>query len=61
MLSKPYKVAQEGLVLVLALWFSEELLWRRERVSVDLTGAGSLARAGCSDPTPVASTYEGFL
>ena len=37
------------------------LLWRRERLSVDLAGASSLPRAGCSDATPVASTYEGFL
>ena len=35
------------------------LLWRRERLSVDLAGASSLPRAGCSDATPVASTYEG--
>ena len=36
------------------------LLWRRKRLSVDLAGASSLPRAGCSDATPVASTYEGF-
>jgi hypothetical protein len=33
----------------------------RRMLSVDLAGASSLPRAGCSDATPVASTYEGFL
>jgi hypothetical protein len=36
------------------------LLWRRKGASIDLAGAGSLRRAGCSDAMPVASTYKGF-